>query len=252
MARKRALEKSQTVDIEGRLPLLYNSVVPLTPEQHKALHISDKRDFSVAATTTAIPLTCDEFSQAMRDYPIVFSGADQPTPLALVGLSKGRNDQVDKDGSWRTGTYVPAYLRRYPFLLVKEQEGSDRQVLCADLTSMQFEKSSDTGQALFDDGAPSERLKDILEFARRYETAILRTSDVMRVVVEHDLIQASTVNLSKGDKSARIEGFSVIAEEKVRALEDAKLADLARRGILALFTAHQMSLANFSTMGAIE
>ncbi|MEO0764707.1 MAG: SapC family protein [Pseudomonadota bacterium] len=253
MARWRAVDKSQSVDVEGRLPLLYKSVVPITQEQHGTTHLRTARDFDFARHVNAIPLACDEFSQAMRDYPIVFTGSSHPTPLALVGLSNGVNDHVMADGSWTKGTYIPAYLRRYPFLLVNETDTSDRQILCADMSSVFLQPIEDEeSSALFTPtGEMSDRLSDVLEFAKRYETAMKRTGDVMQVVKDLDLMQASTVTLSKGDQTAKIEGFSVIAEDRVRALDDAQLADLARRGLLGLFTAHQMSLANFSSMGAL-
>ncbi|MEM8653664.1 MAG: SapC family protein [Pseudomonadota bacterium] len=253
MARRRAVDKSETVDVQGRLPLLYKSLAPLTHEQHGPLRLSEQRNYDFARHVNAIPLACDEFGQAMRDYPIVFAGAEQPTPLALVGLTNGLNDHVTADGSWAEGTYLPAYVRRYPFILVKETAETDRQILCADMSSVLFSPRDDSGNALFTEtGEMTERLSDILEFAKRYDAAIRRTSDVMNEVIRLDLMQASTVSLQKGDKTAKIEGFSIIAEERVRALDDATLADLARRGLLGLFTTHQLSLSNFSMMGALK
>ncbi|MEL6466192.1 MAG: SapC family protein [Pseudomonadota bacterium] len=241
------------MDVKGRLPLLYKSLAPLTHEQHSDLMVKDARNFDFARHANAIPLSCDEFGQAMRDYPIVFTGASQPTPLALVGLTNGVNDQTNKDGAWAEGAYVPAYLRRYPFLLVKENTETDRQILCADMSSVLFTSKADGGSALFTEtGEMTERLSDILEFAKRYDAAMRRTEDVMEEVTRLDLMQASTVSLRKEGKTAKIEGFSVIAEERVRELDDATLADLARRGLLGLFTAHQLSLSNFSMMGALK
>lgn len=252
MARKRAVDKSQTVDVKGRLPLLYTSLTPLTPEQHASLRIAKTRSFDFAAKATAIPITMDEFSQAMRDYPIVFSTGGAPIPLALVGLRNGVNDHVQPDGTWSPRSYVPAYLRRYPFLLVKQDAASQRQILCADLSSMMFGSDQEATNPLFTEtGTQSQQLSDILDFATRYETSAQRTNEVMAEIVELGLLQPSTVNVSKGEKTARIEGFAVIAEDKMRALDDATLARLARRGVMGLFSAHHMSLANFSQMGAL-
>ena len=252
MARRRAVDKTQTVDVAGRLPFLYTSLVPITSEHNKDLRIKTEREFGVAANANAIPITCDEFAQVVRHYPIVFTTGAKPMPMALVGLRKGVNDQIDAQGKWAPGAYVPAYLRRYPFLLVKEAEDAPRQILCADMSSTLFTQSAEGSTALLnDDGSQSEHLTAILDFATRYETSAQRTRQVMAEVAKLDLLQATTVNLSRQEKTARIEGFQVISEEKVRDLDDVTLAGLARRGLMTLFAAHHMSMANFSNMGAV-
>jgi hypothetical protein len=162
------------------------------------------------------------------------------------------NDHVNPDGTWSPRSYVPAYLRRYPFLLVKQDAASQRQILCADLSSMMFGGDEASTNPLFTEtGAQSQQLSDILDLATRYETSVQRTNEVMAEITALGLLQPSTVNVSKGPQTARIEGFAVIAEDKMRALDDATLARLARRGVLGLFSAHHMSLANFSQMGAL-
>src|SRR5678815_4155353 len=72
-------------------------------------------------TLHAIPISAGEFPAAMRDYPIVFvrrSGDFDYTPMIILGLREGQNLFVMGDGKWDRRTYVPAYVRRYPFCLV--------------------------------------------------------------------------------------------------------------------------------------
>ncbi len=250
MVKRRALEKSDELAITEKLPLFYKSVSPLTPEKHGDLHLATERDFQFAATANAIPLTCDEFSQALKHYPIVIADAGEPIPVALVGLKKGVNDHVDKNGAWKAGHYVPAFLRRYPFLLLRESKSAERAVLCADMTSTLISKS-DGNRFFHENGSTSKTLEGVLDFCMRYDSAAARTKQVMTEAKELGLIQASTVNLTRGDTKARVEGFSMIAEDKVRALHDAKLADLAKRGLLTIFAAHHLSMSNFSDFGAL-
>ena len=253
MARRRAIEKADTVDIEGRLPLMYKSLGPIAPERHSATYLKSERDYSVASNLNAVPVTCDEFAQVLRHYPIVLAPGKTPTPVALVGLRQGKNDHVGEDGKWADGHYIPAYLRRYPFMLLRESDTSDRQILCADFTSTLFTNDAEQGRAMFDaDGGTSEVLTGILDFCNRFEAAQQRTQQVMQEAIDLDLVQPSTVNVSRGGKTARIEGFSMIAEDRVRALPDDKLADLARRGLLSIFASHHLSMANFSDIGALE
>lgn len=249
MVKRRAVSKQEKALQPEQLPLLYQTLVPISPEGQGGLFFSGARDYSFAAKANAIPLTADEFPMALRDYPIVFSSGDRPTPLALVGMNKGRNDFVEADGRWRKGAYVPAYLRRYPFALVRESDEAERNILCADLSSTMFANSGDDAQKLFVDGEPSGVIKGVLEFCNRYEVALHRTRLMVEDAGKHELIGPSTVSISRGGKSLKVEGFSVVSEERLRALPDDVLASIARRGLMNIFAAHQMSLSNFSSFG---
>ncbi len=249
MVQRRAVNRADKELQPEKLPTLYKTLVPLTPERHDMYYLSRERSYEYAQTTNAIPITADEFPQAMRSYPIVLAGHDTPTPVALVGYSAGHNDHVAKDGSWKEGAYIPAYLRRYPFAYVRESHDVDRNILCADLSSMIFSTSGEEDRALFKDGKPSEVLTNVMDFSNRYETALQRTRTVMDEAKKLDLIDPSSVTITRDGKTTKVEGFNIISEEKLRKLPDDVLAGLARRGVLNLFTAHHLSLTNFTTFG---
>ena len=252
MVTRRAVEKSDDLAITDNLPLFYKTITPLTPDRHSDLHLASERNFQFAAQANAIPLTCDEFSQALRHYPIVIANAGVPIPVALVGLKTGVNDHVNADGTWKEGHYIPAFVRRYPFLILRESKAADRGILCADMSSTLIGKDPQLGDPIFtEDGGSSDRLSGILDFCTRYDTAAARTRQVMEEAQKLGLIQGSTVDVTRGDAKARVEGFSMIAEEKVRALPDDQLASLAKRGLLTIFAAHHLSMANFSDFGSL-
>lgn len=228
---------------------MYRTLVPLAPERHKDLKLQERASYDFAATANVIPLTVDEFPVAMRHYPIVLAPGDPATPVALVGFERGKNAHVDADGQWTEGAYIPAYVRRFPFGLVRETADAERHILCADMSSPMLSEG-DTGQPLFDeDGSPSEAAKRALDFCQRYVTSTERTRAVMREAEELGLIGPSEVTISKGDRKQKVDGFALISEEKLRALDDATLAGLVRRGVTGIYTAHQMSLANFTGFG---
>ena len=84
----------------------------------------------------AVPVTVDEFALLQRHYPIVFSVGGDPVPLALMGLNEGTNVFLDDDGlPHDPSIYIPAYMRRYPFLLARLRPDSDELSLCFDPTS---------------------------------------------------------------------------------------------------------------------
>jgi hypothetical protein len=252
MVKRRAISREDKALEPKTLPHLYQTLVPLVAERHANLYLGNSRSFEFARTANAVPLTAEEFPMALRHYPIVFSDGALPMPLALVGVQKGVNDFVEDDGSWKTGTYIPAYLRRYPFAFVKESAEAERNILCADLSSVSFVAQPENGRALFENGKTSQVITDALEFCNRYETALARTRAAMSEFAEHELIGASTVTIAKGGKSLKIQGFQTLSEEKLRELPDDVLADFVRRGLSSILSAHFMSLSNFSVMAKSE
>lgn len=251
MVQRRAVSREDKEMQPDRLPSLYKTLIPLTADRHKAMHLSENRDYGFAAAANAIPLSADEFPQAMRHYPIVMADGDLPTPVALVGYKPGQNEFVQEDGSWVEGAYVPAYLRRYPFAYLKESDTSERHILCADLSSTMFENKAVEGRALFEeDNSPSKILTNVMDFCNRYDVALQRTRSAMEEAKKFDLMEASTVTVSRKGKNIKVEGFNVISEDKLRKLPDDVLAGMARRGVLNLFAAHHLSMTNFASFGS--
>lgn len=250
MVKRRAVSKADKALQPDTLPMLYKSLVPLTPERHRGLYLSAERRYDYAATVNAIPLTAEEFAPAQRNYPIVFAGEAQPTPVALVGTVKGRNEFVSADGTWAENAYIPAYLRRYPFAYVRESASSTRNILCADLSSTLFGTRGEDDRALFDGEAASPMVTSVMEFCNNYEQATARTRQVMDEATAFDLFEESEATITRNGKTVKVEGFRVISEEKLRKLSDKDLADLARRGVLGLFAAHHLSISNFAAFGA--
>ncbi len=249
MVQRRAIDRADAALQPDRLPTLYKALIPLTAERHGQYYLSDSRSFSFAGMVNALPLTGDEFPSALRSYPIVFTQGTAPQPMALLGATSGQNDFVDADGAWSDGAYIPAYVRRYPFAYVRESQSSDRNILCADLSSIQFETQGAPDRALFHDGKPGPVIDRVMDYCNRYEQSVQRTKALVDEALSLDLIEPSTVTISRNGKSIKVEGFQMISEEKLRKLPDDTLAGLARRGVLALYTAHHLSLSNFSSLG---
>lgn len=231
----------------AKLPLCYKSLTPLVAEHHRSMSYVADGDFSFAANVNAVPLMAEEFPRAQLTFPIVFTKAAPYSPVALLGPETGKNDFVGADGRWRKDAYVPAYLRRYPFALVGDGTEGGRMLLCADLQSSTMSESREEGK-LFDGDAGTETANNIMEFCKRYETSMQRTRAMVKELADHDLLEDSVVNIKRGEKTARIEGFKLVSEKRLRELDDAALAGLTRRGVTSLLAAHQFSIARFSGM----
>jgi len=232
-----------TAPAPANLPLFYKDLVPLSSVDHADFRARplDSAEFLVGQH--AIPLTSDEFVSACRFFPIVFSAGDNPVPLALMGLNEGINTFVDDEGKLVNPVYVPAYIRRYPFLLAKLQPNSDELSLCFDPTSGALGKF-DEGDVLFVDGQPSDQVKAVLEFCKNFEEAGQRTGMFMEELKKADLLMDGEVSIQQegNDKPYVYRGFQMVDENMLRELRGDVLRKLMQNGILGLIFAHLFSL----------
>ncbi len=226
------------------LPLLYNDLQPLNSGQHSKLKLQRLITVPGVGQTHAIPVTVEEFSHAQRCFPIIFSAGDEPVPLALMGLNEGVNIFLDADGKPIDPlAYMPAYLRRYPFMLARLRPDSDDLSLCFDPTSGAF--SEDEGEPLFDGDEPSELTKNVLQFCEQFETAGLRTQAFMTDLKASGLLMDGEVSIQPDgvEQPFLYRGFRMVDEQKLRDLRGDELRKMNQSGMLPLIYAHLMSLA---------
>lgn len=227
----------------NNLPLFYKDLQPLSSVDHADWRARglDRADFLI--DQHAVPLTSDEFTSACRFYPIVFSAGDNPVPLALMGLNEGVNTFVDADGKLKNPVYVPAYIRRYPFLLARLRPDSDELSLCFDPTSGVI-GAHDDGDPLFEDGKPSETVNNILQFCQQFEEAGQRTGLFVEELQKADLLMDGEVSIQPedSDKPYVYRGFKMVDEAKLRDLRGDVLRKMMQNGMLPLIFAHLFSL----------
>jgi hypothetical protein len=227
------------------LPLFYNSIEPLNLEQHGKMKVRGISSVPEIGRTHAVPLTVDEFTLVQRHYPIVFSVGGPPVPIALMGLNDGVNVFLDENGRARDpNLYIPAYLRRYPFLLGKLRPESDELSLCYDPTSGAVGEF-DEGEPLFDGDQPSAATKAILEFCEQFEAAGLRTNAFIEELVKTDLLMDGEVAIQPEgfDQPFVYRGFRMIDEDKIREMRGDELRKMNQSGMLPLIYAHLFSLS---------
>ena len=228
----------------ANLPLLYNDLQPLNSGQHGNLKMKPLVTVPGIGQTHAIPVTVEEFTHAQRSFPIIFSAGDDAVPLALMGLNEGVNAFIDDDGKPIDAmAYMPAYLRRFPFILARLRPDSDDLSLCFDPTSGAF--SEDEGEALFDGDQPTELTKNILQFCEQFETAGLRTQAFMAELKASGLLMEGEVSIQPDgvEQPYLYRGFRMVDEEKLRELRGDELRKMNQSGMLPLIYAHLMSLA---------
>src|SRR5688572_15945468 len=235
--------------------LFYERAVALNRERHQKLHMEAlPNHFAFAAKTNAMLIASTELAEAARDHPIVFVGP-QGGPFALAALVGLRNDEnllVDASGNWDPQTYIPAFARRYPFVLA---EGEDKSVLTVCVDEAYGGLNDARGEALFDDqGRESDYLKRVLEFLRAFHADMQRTRDFAARLHELGLLVSKvlTIEQQREGKAERqlLEGVWVVDEEKLRGIDDARIVELFRNGYAGWIYAHLLSLGNVRRLAA--
>jgi hypothetical protein len=228
------------------LPLFYQDLEPLNASQHGKMKVRPIDKAPQLAKSHAVPITVDEFALVQRHYPIVFSVGDNPVPIALMGLNEGVNVFLNEEDGRPTdpSLYIPAYLRRYPFLLARLRPDSDELSLCFDPTAGGIGEFED-GQPLFDGDQPSDATKTILQFCEQFEAAGQRTAAFLEELKKSDLLMEGEVAIQpQGQEQPFIyRGFRMVDEEKLRNLRGDELRKMNQNGLLPLLYAHLFSLS---------
>jgi hypothetical protein len=221
----------------------YEKPVLLDRDRHRKLRVGASQDFGFAGKANSLYLAGVEFAEACKEYAIVFSRAvnGKIAPVAMLGLRGRENLFVDDDGRW-TGTYVPAFVRRYPFVLA-ELSGESMGV-CIDEA---FKGLGDSrGQALFDDqGNNTPFLQHALDFLNRFQQEYRRTEIFCERLERAGLLKQMDARADLVDgRTFTVRGLLVVDEPKLMALPDATVLSLFRAGELHLVSMHLVSLAN--------
>lgn len=224
---------------ENAMPMFYTSPRPLDRTRDANLRLSRPTHFNFAAKTNAIPLLIDEFPMAAAYYPIVFADGPMPIPAAVVGLRNDSNLFLDEQGRWLNGAYLPAYVRRYPFILMDDPE-QKQFVLCIDETSDMF---TDKGEyALFEGEQPSAFTKSAMEFCAALRQQGDATDEFVKALKEYNLLMPNDAQIDVRDGTKlQLSGFLVIDPKKFDALPDNVLLQWRRKGWLGLVYAQLLS-----------
>ena len=229
--------------------LFYNEITPLSVDRHKGWFIRPVQDYSFTKSTHAVPLMAIEFLNAAGDYPIVFVGEDDNMmPVALLGLQESENIYVGDDGRWE-GKYVPAFIRRYPFVL-SQGDDQDKAFLCIDESYPGFNQNQDGTALIGDDDKASEYTDGILRFLSQFQAEYQRTKVICKRLRELNLLEPkqAEAKLPNGQTKA-INGFYTVERSRVLTLASDVQLDLLRSGVYEMVCHHLASLRNLNTLG---
>ncbi|HSI53309.1 MAG TPA: SapC family protein [Ramlibacter sp.] len=225
----------------------YEKPALLDREKHRRRRVGASTSFAFARKANSLYLAGVEFAEACKEYAIVFTrGANQAVaPVAMLGLRARENLFVDDKGQW-SGSYIPAFVRRYPFVLA-ELPGQ-RMGVCIDEAFPGIGEKE--GEALFDaQGNVTPFLQNALDFLSRYQQEYLRTEAFCRRLDQAGLFREMNAKADLVDgRSFTVGGLLVVDEQKLMALPDAVALSLFRAGELHLVSLHLMSLGNMKSL----
>ena len=224
--------------------LIYETAVPVSSTRHATASVEVGNNFEFSKNVNSVPLMAVEFGFAAPEYAIIFAGADQNImPAVILGMRDKQNVYLDNGNAWKA-QYVPAFVRRYPFVFSSSSDGKTL-TLCIDEAFSGFNKEG-RGQALFNEGKPSGFTDNVLKFVQEYQRQFDRTKAFCQKLKELDLLEPmqAQVSLKTGEKAA-LTGFMAVNRAKLKALAGEKLAELAKTDELELLYLHLYSMRNF-------
>lgn len=231
--------------------LLYVNPEPLSADAHGKLGIwRNQTPYRFAAAAAAIPVQVTEFGPAALNYPIIFAGSEYQ-PLAVTSIRPNENLFIDEAGAYVPDAYVPAYVRRYPFVLANDS-GGDRLIVCVDRAAEAISEGGDV--ALFENGEATEFTRAAIQFCSDYEMERQRTEAFVKTLRELDLFEDKKAfhtpinpDLTQGEP-VQIAEYFAISETKLNALSNERLAELRSTGALQQIYAHLTSLFNWERL----
>lgn len=232
---------------------LHKTPVALDRQKHRNLKLDrNARDMTRNKTLNAFFVAATEFAEACKDYPLVWvpagqdaKGNPQVAPIAVMGLQQGTNLCIDAADRWRV-RYVPAMLRTYPFAMARTSD--TEMVLCVDEDWVGL--SDDKGESLFTpEGQPTELTMAVQKQLEQLEIDIERSRRYGEKLLEKKLLRDMQFDATLPDGTkVQVNGFLTVDEDRLNALSDAEMVELARSGLLGLIHAHQISLSNMSRL----
>lgn len=226
----------------------YKNVEPLSKEIHVDLKLQPTKQYNFALKNHCVPLAGIEFFSASTKYPVIFlKEGESYIPVALTGLEEDKNLFIDATGKWEEDAYIPAFIRRYPFILA-ETGGEDQLTVCIDVDYEGWDKKK--GEALFTkEGENTPFLENALSLLSSYNVDMKRTQEFVKVLAEKNLFESKNVTIQSPDgETFAVQNVYIVDEAKFMGLDGETLHTLNKQGMLGWVFAHLVSLNNFPAL----
>lgn len=193
----------------------------------------------IAKTAQLIPINITECKPVCTDMPIIFSPIGRPMPIAMTSFLSDTNSFI-KNGEWQADTYVPAALRRYPFVLGNiNSEG--KQPLYIDSNAI----SDDHEHPLFNETGNSEKiLENAIKHCKEYDDHLKITENIIDTIDSLDLFkETQLVITNKAGEEKKTGIFKIIDNDKYKNLSDEHIVTLQKNHGLWVIHTHIISMS---------
>jgi hypothetical protein len=229
-------------------PLKYEKPALLDRIKHRRTRVRPGAGFAFARNSNSLYVAAAEFNEAAKEYAIVFTRtgtAGTPVPVLMLGMKDRENLFVGDTDRW-DARYIPAFVRRYPFVLA--QAPQQQLAVCIDEACPGVTETE--GEALFDaQGQETPYLKNTLQFLNEYQREYARTEAFCKRLDEAGLLTEMNARADLRDgTSFVVNGMLIVDEKKLLALPDATVLSLFRSGELHLVSLHLASLSNMQRL----
>lgn len=229
--------------LTGTVPL-YKNVEPLNRQKHATYGVNTvSQPFNFLKDWHFVPAISPEFAFACGSYPIIFLG-EKKMPVLVMGLRQGSNLFVSEDGQFDQESYIPAYVRRYPFVSAANPNDQPSTV-CVDLDA-EFVVSENPERPFFDaNGEPTDYTREAIDFVSAFENDARKTEAFVERLIALDLLEKKDVKVSNPqdpDNPVTVAEYWGVDSAKFDALPAAKLKELQDSGDLVVIISHLISL----------
>lgn len=229
---------------------MFKTTTLLSKSRHQNLRLSEGNGYLFATAVSAVPIVLAEAALASREYGLLFGGdADAQSVVALTGLQPGHNAYVETGSGRWLARYVPAHIRRYPFIAGEAPAAGDgselRMVLRIDASAPHLSEDGDGAPLFTPDGEPGPVLERAQKMLQDLQSSVLRTKQAVAALDAEGLLVARDVRIMlPGRNAILLKGFRLLNEQKFLALDGAALVRLRDVGALMLVHAHLQSQVN--------
>ena len=226
---------------------MYNNIELITKDSHKDAGVANVEGFAHAKELTSSMITMSEFYQACKNYPIVFANNEEEGwfAVALLGLEK-ENKFLDEKGVWKEGCYIPAYVRRYPFIYIKNED----DLLLGFDGDHKVKKEEAGDRHFYDDKEETTPfVANVLTFMNQVQNLTKVTTEFIETLVEMEVLEESAITgKNASGKEISVNGFWILKEEKLEKLTKKNKAKLCEKNYMQPITAHLISLSNIQAL----
>lgn len=231
------------------MPLLYRRPEILNAPQHGALTLKPTGKFGFAAKVNCVPVVLEEMSKLVAHYPVIFTTGEEPLLMAATGLRNDENLYVDAEGTWEPETYIPAYVRRYPFILTEMPD--KKFALAAETGDADFFSAG--GAPLFADGKPTQVAADAFRFCDSFQKSFEETREFCKAIRDAGLLEPKTCTVTlPNSQPFNLSGFSVVNAKALDEIDNHHANEWRKRHWLGAVYLHLASLDSMRFLAVRE